>query len=150
MRRKRAGASRRITDKEIVPSRVVDAVMDDAAGGVALFLGTVRNQGEAGKVEELEYESYVELAEKRLLEIEEEVLRRWPVKKIKILHRVGRLRLGEVSVAVALSTPHRAEAFEACKYAIDRIKRDVPIWKRERLAGGKHVWVAGQVMGGRP
>jgi molybdopterin synthase catalytic subunit len=148
MRRKRGAASGRITDKEIVPSRVVEAVMDESAGGVALFLGTVRDHSEAGKVEALEYESYVELAEKRLLEIEEEALRRWPVKKIKILHRVGKLRLGDVSVAVAVSTPHRAEAFEACRYAIDRIKRDVPIWKRERLAGGKQVWVAGQIMGG--
>lgn len=148
MRRKRGAASGRITDKEIVPSRVVEAVMDESAGGVALFLGTVRDHSEAGKVEALEYESYVELAEKKLLEIEEEALRRWPVKKIKILHRVGKLRLGDVSVAVAVSTPHRAEAFEACRYAIDRIKRDVPIWKRERLAGGKQVWVAGQIMGG--
>ena len=148
IRRKRGAASGRITDKEIVPSRVVDAVMDESAGGVALFLGTVRDHSEAGKVEALEYESYVELAEKKLLEIEEEALRRWPVKKIKILHRVGKLRLGEVSVAVAISTPHRAEAFEACRYAIDRIKRDVPIWKRERLAGGKQVWIAGQIMSG--
>lgn len=123
-------------------------MMDVAAGGVALFLGTVRDHGEAGKVVELDYQSYVGLAERKLLEIEKEVLRRWPVKKIRIVHRIGRLRLGEVSVAVALSTPHRAEAFEACRYAIDRIKRDVPIWKRETLTGGKRIWVAGQTMGG--
>ncbi|MBI2648927.1 MAG: molybdenum cofactor biosynthesis protein MoaE [Thaumarchaeota archaeon] len=131
-----------------MPSRVLDEVMDVAAGGVALFLGTVRDHGEAGKVVELDYQSYVGLAERKLLEIEKEVLRKWPVKKIRIVHRIGRLRLGEVSVAVALSTPHRAEAFEACRYAIDRIKRDVPIWKRETLAGGKRIWVAGQTMGG--
>ncbi|MBI3022309.1 MAG: molybdenum cofactor biosynthesis protein MoaE [Thaumarchaeota archaeon] len=131
-----------------MPSRVLDEVMDVAAGGVALFLGTVRDHGEAGKVVELDYQSYVGLAERNLLEIEKEVLRKWPVKKIRIVHRIGRLRLGEVSVAVALSTPHRAEAFEACRYAIDRIKRDVPIWKRETLTGGKRVWVAGQTMGG--
>lgn len=131
-----------------MPSRVLDEVMDVAAGGVALFLGTVRDHGEAGKVVELDYQSYVGLAERKLLEIEKEVLRRWPVKKIRIVHRIGRLRLGEVSVAVALSTPHRAEAFEACRYAIDRIKRDVPIWKRETLTGGKRIWVAGQTMGG--
>lgn len=131
-----------------MPSRVLDEVMDVAAGGVALFLGTVRDHGEAGKVVELDYQSYVGLAERKLLEIEKEVLRKWPVKKIRIVHRIGRLRLGEVSVAVALSTPHRAEAFEACRYAIDRIKRDVPIWKRETLTGGKRLWVTGQTMGG--
>lgn len=131
-----------------MPSRVLDEVMDVAAGGVALFLGTVRDHGEAGKVVELDYQSYVGLAERNLREIEKEVLRKWPVKKIRIVHRIGRLRLGEVSVAVALSTPHRAEAFEACRYAIDRIKRDVPIWKRETLTGGKRLWVTGQTMGG--
>lgn len=131
-----------------MPSRVLDEVMDVAAGGVALFLGTVRDHGEAGKVVELDYQSYVGLAERKLREIEKEVLRKWPVKKIRIVHRIGRLRLGEVSVAVALSTPHRAEAFEACRYAIDRIKRDVPIWKRETLTGGKRLWVTGQTMGG--
>ena len=131
-----------------MPSRVLDEVMDVAAGGVALFLGTVRDHGEAGKVVELDYQSYVGLAERNLREIEKEVLRKWPVKKIRIVHRIGRLKLGEVSVAVALSTPHRAEAFEACRYAIDRIKRDVPIWKRETLIGGKRLWVAGQTMGG--
>ncbi len=131
-----------------MPSKVLSEVMDVAAGGVALFLGTVRDHSEAGKVVELDYQSYVDMAERNLREIEKEVLRKWPVKKIKIVHRIGRLRLGEVSVAVALSTPHRAEAFEACRYAIDRIKRDVPIWKREMLAGGKRIWVAGQTMGG--
>ncbi len=131
-----------------MPSKVLSEVMDVAAGGVALFLGTVRDHSEAGKVVELDYQSYVDMAERNLREIEKEVLRKWPVKKIKIVHRIGRLMLGEVSVAVALSTPHRAEAFEACRYAIDRIKRDVPIWKRERLAGGKRIWVAGETMGG--
>ena len=146
--RRNESARRRITEKEIVPGRVLNEVMDVGAGGVALFLGTVRDRSEAGKVVEIDYESYVEMAERNLHEIEEDVLRKWPVKKIKIVHRIGRLRLGEVSVAVALSTPHRAEAFEACRYAIDRIKRDVPIWKREKLAGGKRIWVAGQTMGG--
>ncbi len=147
-RRRNESARRRITEKEIVPGRVLNEVMDVGAGGVTLFLGTVRDRSEAGKVVEIDYESYVEMAERNLREIEEDVLRKWPVKKIKIVHRIGRLRLGEVSVAVALSTPHRAEAFEACRYAIDRIKRDVPIWKREKLAGGKRIWVAGQTMGG--
>lgn len=147
-RRRNESARRRITEKEIVPDRVLNEVMDVGAGGVTLFLGTVRDRSEAGKVVEIDYESYVEMAERNLREIEEDVLRKWPVKKIKIVHRIGRLRLGEVSVAVALSTPHRAEAFEACRYAIDRIKRDVPIWKREKLAGGKRIWVAGQTMGG--
>ncbi|MDG6928609.1 MAG: molybdenum cofactor biosynthesis protein MoaE [Nitrososphaerota archaeon] len=133
----------RITRRRIVPARMVEAVADGGAGGVALFLGTVRDRGEAGPVDAIEYEAYASMAEARMAEIEEEAKRRWPTKKVRVLHRVGRLALGEVSVAVAVSCAHRAEAFEACRFIIDRIKQEVPIWKKERLAGGGERWVEG-------
>jgi len=86
------------------------------------------------------------MAEKRMREIAEEVKRTWPVSRVKIVHRVGTLKVGDVSVAVAVSSHHRAEAFDACRYAIESIKHDVPIWKKERLADGREVWVEGQPM----
>ncbi len=121
------------------------------AGGVALFLGVVRDNSEAGRVDEIDYEAYESMAEKELLQAEEEVKRMWPqTRKVNVIHRLGRLSVGEVSVAVAVSSPHRAEAFAACRQAIERIKHDAPIWKRERLADGTEVWVEGVPIGTRP
>ena len=122
---------------------MLESVHDNSAGGVVLFLGTVRNRSEGRAVVGLEYEAYREMAEKRLAEVEKEVRARWRVKKITMMHREGRLRVGEVSVAVAVSSEHRAEAFEAARFAIDRIKASAPIWKREVLKGGKKLWVEG-------
>src|SRR5207244_1627639 len=102
-----------------------------------------------GEVSEILYEAYEEMAEKRLAQIEAQVQRTWPVKQIRIVHRLGRLRLGDVSVAVAVATEHRAEAFDACRNAIERIKHDVPIWKKEKLVGGGEEWVGGRPIGGR-
>jgi molybdopterin synthase catalytic subunit len=135
---------RRTTEKAIDPKEVLSTVEDDGSGAVVLFLGTVRDNSEAGRVDQILYESYAPMAERRLREIEDEVRRIWPVKKVRLVHRVGKLGLGEVSVAVAISAPHRGEAFDACRHAIERIKRDVPIWKKERLADGREVWVEGQ------
>lgn len=132
-----------VTQKRIIPARVLESVHDNSAGGVVLFLGTVRNRSEGRAVIGLEYETYQEMAEKRLAEVEKEVRARWRVKKMTMIHREGRLRVGEVSVAVAVSSEHRAEAFEAARFAIDRIKTSAPIWKREVLRGGKKLWVDG-------
>jgi molybdopterin synthase catalytic subunit len=145
-RMKRTGSH--LTSDEIIPGEVVKSVADEGAGGIVLFLGTVRNRSEAGNVTEILYEAYPEMAEKKLVEIENHVRNSWPVKKIRIVHRIGRLRLGEVSVAVAVASPHRAEAFDACRHAIDNIKRDVPIWKKEKLVGGKEEWVEGHPIRG--
>lgn len=134
----------RLTTERIDPASVLGAAEDGAAGGAVLFVGRVRNRSESGAVERIEYEAYVPMAERRLAEIEREVRRRWPVRGVEIVHRVGSLGVGEVSVAVAVSAPHRAEAFEACTHAIERIKHEVPIWKKERLAGGEEVWVEGR------
>jgi molybdopterin synthase catalytic subunit len=134
----------RLTRDEIDPSKVLSEVGDPGAGAVVLFLGTVRDISEAGNVERIEYEAYEPMAEKSLAQAELEVRRMWPATTgVKIVHRVGNLAVGEVSVAVAVSSPHRAEAFEACRHAIESIKRDVPIWKREKLGDGSEVWVEG-------
>jgi molybdopterin synthase catalytic subunit len=138
----------RLTRAAIDPSKMVRSVGDAGAGAVVLFLGTVRDNGEAGSVERIEYEAYEPMAEKRLAEAEREVRRRWPATRgVKILHRLGDLAVGEVSVAVAVSSPHRAEAFDACRHAIETIKHEVPIWKREKLADGSEIWVEGVPVG---
>jgi molybdopterin synthase catalytic subunit len=132
-----------VTPNKISPAKVLASVHDRSAGCVVLFLGTVRNRSEGRTVIGLEYEAYREMAEKRLAEVEKEARARWRVKKMMMMHRVGRLSVGDVSVAVAVSSEHRAEAFEAARFAIDRIKTTAPIWKREVLRGGKKVWVDG-------
>ena len=115
---------------------------------MVLFLGTVRDNSEAGEVDRMEYEAYGPMAEKALARTEDEVRRMWPATRaVKIVHRVGALTVGEVSVAVAVSSAHRAEAFDACRHAIETIKHEVPIWKRERLKGGREVWVEGTPIG---
>jgi len=133
----------RITARPINHSEILRAVKDDAAGGTVLFLGTIRDRNEGKAVESLEYEVYKEMAEKRMAELETMVMKKWPIKKIAMVHRYGRLSIGEVSVAVAVSSEHRAEAFEAGKFAIDTIKRKLPLWKKEKLKSGKEAWTKG-------
>ncbi len=145
-----ARGAARLTREEIDPSKVARSVGRPGAGAVVLFLGTVRDSSEAGSVERIEYEAYEPMAEKRLEQAELDVKRRWPeTTGVAIVHRLGNLEVGEVSVAVAVSSPHRAEAFEACRHAIETIKRDVPIWKREKLGDGGEVWVEGRPIGSR-
>jgi len=134
----------KVTAEPIDPSEVLGAVRDDSAGGTVLFLGTIRSRSEGKAVEGLEYEVYKAMAEKRMAELEAAVLKRWPVKKIAMVHRYGRLEIGEVSVAVAVASEHRAEAFEACRFAIDTIKRTLPLWKKEKLKSGKEAWTKGE------
>jgi molybdopterin synthase catalytic subunit len=133
----------RITRAPIEPGSVLSSVRDDVAGGSVLFVGTIRNRSEGRTVKGLTYEVYKEMAEKRMDEIEEEVKRRWPIKKMTMVHRYGGLKVGDVSVAVAVSCEHRADAFDACRYAIDTIKRTLPIWKKERFGSGAEAWVKG-------
>jgi len=133
-----------LTSEEIPLDAVVDSVAHAGTGATVLFLGTVRDVGDEGRVRSIVYEAYVPLAEKSLAEIRKAVFTKWPVKKVTMVHRFGRLRLKDVSVAIAVSSAHRAEAFEACRFAIERIKEAVPIWKRETLATGEGVWVKGK------
>ena len=133
----------RISRKPIDPTKALESVMDEDAGGIVLFVGTIRNQTRGKEVKGLEYEVYRPMAERQIARLEEEIRKRWPVKSIRLIHREGKLKVGEVSVVVAVSAVHREEAFEAARYAIDRIKESFPIWKRERFRGGRYAWVKG-------
>lgn len=137
-------ATVRITRSPIDPEKVLRAVRDRSAGGTVLFLGTVRDRNEGKAVRGLEYQVYRGMAEKRMKAIEAEVRARWPVRKMVMVHRYGRLKIGEASVAVAVASEHRSEAFEACRYAIDTVKRTLPLWKKESLAGGAEAWTKGE------
>jgi molybdopterin synthase catalytic subunit len=118
-------------------------IADPSAGGTCVFIGTVRDRSEAGEVTGLHYEAWDDLATGRLGEIAQEMRDRWPLRRVAILHRTGDLAIGEASVVVACSAPHRAEAFEACRHGIERLKEDVPIWKKEQLVSGDARWVMG-------
>lgn len=133
----------RVTEEAIGAEEAVAFVSDPGAGGTCVFLGTVRERSDAGDVTGLTYEAWNELATRRLEELAAEMLERWPLRRVALLHRTGELEVGEVSVVVACSAPHRAEAFEACRHGIERLKHDVPIWKKEHLVSGESTWVMG-------
>ncbi len=133
----------RVQEAPLSIDEAARAVADPAAGAVCVFAGTVRDRSDAGDVTGLTYEAWLELAEQRLQELAGEILERWPARKVAIVHRTGVLAVGETSVVVAVSAPHRAEAFEACRHGIERLKVDVPIWKKERLVAGDAHWVMG-------
>jgi molybdopterin synthase catalytic subunit len=130
--------------------RLVDHPIDVASlletsprdGAACLFVGVVRNENAGRQVERLEYEAYEEMAVPLMKEIAAEAKRRFPITEVRLVHRVGRLAIGETSVAVAVASPHRAEAFEACRFAIDELKATVPIWKKEYYADGT-AWLEG-------
>jgi len=130
-----------VSAEPIDAAALLEFVSDPECGAVVLFLGTVRNHSE-GKtdVSHLEYEAYDGVVEAKLAEIASEAAQRWPVSRVAVVHRVGSLGVGESSVAVAVSSPHRADAFEAGRYLIDELKRRVPIWKKEHWPGGAE-WV---------
>lgn len=117
-------------------------VRGDGDGAVALFVGTVRDTNAGRKVRYLEYEAYDGMAEREMARIEADAVARFGVSRVAIVHRVGRLAIGEASVAVAVASPHRAQALEACRFAIDTLKRTVPIWKQEHFEGGA-IWIEG-------
>lgn len=130
-----------LTNDPIDSARLTESVRRPGCGAVVTFLGTVRDlTGEAVTVA-LEYDAYRPMAEKILAEIEAEVRGRWPVGDLTLVHRLGRLDVGEISVAVAVSCPHRAQAFDACRHAIDRLKELVPIWKKDHTPDGISAWI---------
>lgn len=131
----------RLTRDPIDYQALLESVRDPHCGAVALFLGTVRDLTGDFLTVFLDYEAYGPMAEKKLAEIEDNVRRRWRVGNIAMVHRLGRLAVGDVSVAVAVSTAHRAEAFDACRHAIDCLKELVPIWKKENAPDGAAEWV---------
>ncbi len=130
-----------LTSDTLDQQKCLDAVSDDAAGGTVLFVGTVRDSTKGKKVVQLEFEAYEPMAVKEMRKIAEQITEKWNALHISIHHRVGLLKIGEIPVLIAVSTPHRKEAFEACQYAIDTLKETVPIWKKEVFEDGE-VWVA--------
>jgi len=133
----------RVTPEPLSSEEVLAFVVHPGAGASCLFVGTVRDRSDAGDVTGLRYEAWDELAETRLREIAGELFERWPVLRVAVVHRTGDLSVGEASVVIACSAPHRADAFDACRHGIERLKHDVPIWKREALVGGDAHWVIG-------
>ncbi len=129
-----------IDDKEIDIPALLASVVAPESGGIDVFIGTTRNHSKGKKVIRLEYETYLPMAVKLMGEIENEIRKRWDVHKISIIHRTGVVPVMDASVAIAVSAAHRKEAFEACRYAIDELKKRVPIWKKEIFEDGE-VWV---------
>jgi molybdopterin synthase catalytic subunit len=130
----------RIVDGPIDEMALDAAVRTDADGAVIVFRGVARRYSRGRDVVHLEYEAYPEMAEKVMAQIGEEMKARWPITGVAIVHRTGVLEIGQASVAIAVSAPHRGEAFEATRYAIDRLKQIVPIWKKEIWSDGSQ-WI---------
>jgi molybdopterin synthase catalytic subunit len=131
----------KIVDKPINYQEVVGHVSDGGAGAVNLFLGTVRNKTKNRSVVHLEYESYDQMALSEMNKIVDSAKAKWMDLTVAIVHRVGHLEIGDIAVAIAVSTPHREESFAACKYIIDTLKKTVPIWKKEVFTDGNE-WVS--------
>jgi molybdopterin synthase catalytic subunit len=133
----------RVEREPIDVARLLAFVQAPSLGGVALFLGTVRDHRAGRAVARLEYEAYPEMASSELRKIAEEARARFGVARVAVVHRTGRLEIGETSVAVAVGSEHRREALEACRFVIDTLKRTAPIWKREVYADGA-AWIEGE------
>lgn len=132
----------RLQSESIRVERLLEAVGAAQNGAVTLFLGTVRDHNRGRRVLYLEYEAYAEMAEAEMARLAEEASSRFEITSVAVVHRTGRLEIGEASVAVAVSAPHRGAALDACRYVIDALKERVPIWKREVFEGGE-VWIEG-------
>jgi len=130
-----------LTKKPINPTELLKLVQRPNCGGTVLFVGTVRDLTGDQVTVALEYEAYSSMAESMMAEIEKDVRTKWNIGDIAMVHRLGRLEISDVAVAIAISTPHRADAFAACQYAMDQVKKLVPIWKREHAPDGKSEWV---------
>jgi len=126
---------------DIDTSGLLAGVASNKAGAIVLFVGTTRELTDGRQTSSLDYECYPEMAKKKLVELESEARSRWPVIECTIVHRLGHLELGEASIAIAVSCPHRKDAFEAGQWLIDTIKQVVPIWKKENWADGSSEWV---------
>lgn len=130
----------RIITEPIEISELVERVAAPGAGAISTFLGVVRDNSLGRKVRHLLYEAYPPMALKEMERIEEEMRQRWKLEKVAMTHRIGKLLIGEASVAIAVSSAHRREGIEACHFAIDRLKQTVPVWKKEYWEGGE-VWI---------
>jgi molybdopterin synthase catalytic subunit len=133
----------------IEPARLLAAVGDPAAGASVLFLGTTRDENAGRRVTRLEYEAFASMAVREMRQLARAARRRWPIRRVAMIHRIGVVPIGEASVGIAISAAHRTEAFEACHWLIDRLKEIVPIWKKEHYRGGA-VWIGPQQGGPLP
>ncbi len=131
-----------LTSEPLDARRLESAVAHPGAGAICTFTGIVRDSSRGETVTHLEYEAYAAMAERQMRVIVDEIVQRWPEARVAMAHRTGRLLVGEPSVVVSVACPHRAEAFEACRYGIDRLKESVPIWKKEFARSGA-VWIEG-------
>ncbi len=132
----------RIVEGPIDQKTVIEEASSSKAGAMVTFDGVVRNHARGKKVTYLYYEAYPEMAEREMTKIREETMKRWSLEGMAMVHRTGRLEIGDSSVFIAISSPHRAEAFEACRFAIDSLKTSVPIWKKEHYEDGE-IWIEG-------
>lgn len=132
-----------LTGEPIRVEEIVERVRATSDGAVLLFLGVVRDHHEGRKVEGIEYEAYQEMAASVLAAIAGEAGELVGTDRIAVVHRTGELRVGEVSLAIAVGTPHRDEAYRASRYIIEEVKKRLPVWKKERFAGGETAWVEG-------
>ena len=132
-----------ISDGPLDPESITSRVRQHSNGAVVTFLGTTRDSTDGRRVLHLEYEAYRPMTDRKLEEVRDEIRDRWSIEDVAIAHRLGRLEIGDISLVVAVSSPHRADAFAACKYAVDRIKQVVPIWKKEFFEDGE-VWVGSE------
>ena len=139
-----------IVREAIDPAQVLSLIGADQDGATLLFLGVVRDHSDGRSVGGVRYETYEEMAAQVLSDIVEEAAEAADTDRIAALHRIGELEVGEVSVAIAVSTPHRAEAYEASRYIIEEIKKRLPVWKKERFSDGAEEWVEGRAPDAAP
>jgi molybdopterin synthase catalytic subunit len=135
-----SGGAYRLTDEPIDPAAVIREVADERAGGIATFIGTTRISSRGRTVLHLDYEAYEGMAEEVMEELASDLKRKYDLCEVAISHRIGRVGIGELSVVIAISAPHRADALAACKEAIDRLKETAPVWKKEVYEGGEE-WI---------
>ena len=131
----------RVTTEPLDVQQVHDLVKSPADGAVVTFDGIVRNNFDGREVRYLEYEAYAAMAEKKMADIAAEMQSKFAVGDVAMVHRIGRLEIGESSILIAVAAPHRQPAFEACAYGMDRVKQEVPVWKKEFFADGESHWV---------
>jgi molybdopterin synthase catalytic subunit len=137
-----AGILFELTSRPLDARRMEAAVAHKGAGAICTFTGVVRDTSRGRSVTHLEYEAYAEMATSQMRKIADEIAEKWPEARVAMAHRTGRLEIGEPSVVVSVSSPHRAEAIAACKWGIDRLKETVPIWKKEHATDGTY-WIEG-------
>lgn len=150
--RKPRGTKRHLVKDAFITRKAIDlnalyrAVSFPGAGAILVFSGIVRDNAQGKAVDHLEYESYPEMAEASMREIIREIKTRWAEARVAMAHRIGKLKIGEASLMIAVAAPHRPEAYAASRYAIERVKATVPVWKKEFWTDGEH-WVEGPVAG---